>query len=449
MIKEENSFDAILSINLKYEDFRENAEKSLHSAKQKMNLPGFRPGKVPVSIAKNYFWENIVREEIEKKLAASIQDYFKSNDIEILKPVFPVSSDIELDLKNYTEHEFSYEIGIQEKINIDIAALPKNINYFDVRIEDHNLEEEIEKIRDAYGEHTHPEMIENNDDITVNLEFTELNQDKEIFDGGLKQKALKKLSEVPEALKTFLIGKKNDEVFDVNIDDVFATRQDLSDFLKIEKLTADDLNQNFRIQIFAIHLHQKAELNEVLFSRFSEGKAKTIDEFRQDVREMLENSYKRNSDNQLNDDIYKHLLEEVHLTLPEKYFNRLFDKEYEEKKNKFKEDELEKEKKNFSDKIKWAVITDHLAKSFSIEASEKEIVEEAYYYISSLYFQYGIRDIKPDKMTQQIREFLKNQDNASHMQERVITGKVLDKIKTESNFEHKEITLDEFKKIIH
>ena len=68
LIREENSNDAVLSIFLRYEDIRENAEKSLHSAKQKMNLSGFRKGKIPNSIAKKYVWEKIVKDEIEKKL---------------------------------------------------------------------------------------------------------------------------------------------------------------------------------------------------------------------------------------------------------------------------------------------------------------------------------------------------------------------------------------------
>ena len=99
LTRAENNQDAILSVLLNYEDIREAAEKNLHTAKQKMNLPGFRKGKIPLTIAKNYLWEGIIKEELEKKLEESINDYFKTNNIDILKPVIPIESDVVMDLK--------------------------------------------------------------------------------------------------------------------------------------------------------------------------------------------------------------------------------------------------------------------------------------------------------------------------------------------------------------
>lgn len=61
--------------------------------------------------------------------------------------------------------------------------------------------------------------------------------------------------------------------------------------------------------------------------------------------------------------------------------------------------------------------------------------------------QYGMRDINPDQMSQQIKDYLKNPENAQFIRRRVINGKVIVRIKTDLNFEKTEITLDNFKKL--
>lgn len=449
LIREENGLDALLSIRLDYEDIQENAEKNLHTAKQKMNLPGFRKGKIPVSIAKNYLWEGIIRDELEKKLEESINDYFKTNEIDFLKPLLPIETDEQIDLKNFSGHEFKYEVGLINKFEVEPLDLLKGLKLYDIQIGETEINEEIAKIQDSYGEFIQPELVENNPEMRIYAEFSELNQDHEMMEEGLKQKISKKLNEIPEKLSLVLIGKKKEETFDINIDEIFDSREALADFLKIEKLTAEDLSAIFRITVLSIYLHTKAELNEVLFKKFTEGKASNYEEFVAELSKMIKDSYKRNSENKVFDEIYETLLKEVNCKLPEKFTDKLFEKQHEEhsKEHEHTEDQLSEEKTAFIKQMQWSVITDYLAKKTGLEATEQDIIREAYIYISSMYLQYGIRDIQPEKISQTIREFLKNPDNALMMKERFLSGKVLENIKNDLNLTPIEISLEEYKKL--
>ena len=449
LIREENSNDAILSILLRFEDIRESAEKSLHTAKQKMNLPGFRKGKIPTQVAKNYIWEGVIKDEIEKKLEQSIKEYFKTNEIEILKPVLPIESKAEIDLKNYSEHDFQYQIGIIDKLDFEPSTLLTGIKLYQVKINENDIDVEIEKIRHTYGEYLNPETIDDQDELSIYLEFTELTTENEIMEAGLAQKISKKLTELPDNFRKILIGKQKDETIDVLMDDLFSTREELAEFLKIEKLAAEDLSPNFRIKIISIHLHKIAELNESLFTRFTEGKAKTYEDFRSQITELMNDTYKRNSENRIYEDIHQMILNNLELKLPEKFVTTLFEKEHEhhDHKETQTEEALNIEKENFKKQVKWAVIIDYLANKYAIEVVEQDILRETYYYISSYYMQYGIRDIKPDEMTKQIKEYLKNQDNVMMMKERFTSSKVLEKTKSVLTFDETEITLDDFKKL--
>lgn len=447
--REDNNLDALLSVILEFEDIRTDAEKNLHAAKQKMNLPGFRPGKVPLSIAKNYLWEKVIGEELEKKLETSINEYFKTNNLELLKPLFPVETEEKIDLKNFTSHEFKYEIGLLDPIEIEPLNYLREIKLYDIQPDKEDINLEIEKIRESNGEFIRPESIEDISDLRVYGEFTELSLENEIMEEGLKQKFSKSLSEIPDKLKNVIIGLKTNETTDVNIDEIFGSRDEMADFLKIEKLTADDLSMKFRINIISIYLHKKAELNEDLFKRFTEGKASNFEDFFSEVSKMMKDTYNRNAENKVFDEIYKTLMDKLDIRLPEKYTDKLFTTQHEhhdhDKGEQESEEKLKEEREKFISQMKWSVISDNLSKKFEIQADDKEIIKEAYLYISMLYYQYGIRDIKPDKISKDIKEFLKNPDNTMQMKERVISGKLLDKIKNDLNLKPVEISVQDYK----
>ena len=321
------------------------------------------------------------------------------------------------------------------------------IKQYDIKIEEADIDEQIEMIRETYGEHKHPDIVEDESHTSLYLEVTELNQNLEIIEGGVAKKISKKIDEIPESFKQLITGKKKNDSIEINIDELFPSRQAVAEFLTIDKLAADDLNQNFRVNIISINQNIKAELNEELFSKFTDGKAKTYDEFRNDARELLENAYNQESIKFLDDKIFHTLLGKIDIILPEKYIDHLFEKEFAEKNENYAAENLEKDKLNYKESIKWSTITDYLFKKFNIEITEKDIVEETYYYISNIYMQYGMRDINPDQMSQQIKDYLKNPENAQFIRRRVINGKVIVRIKTDLNFEKTEITLDNFKKL--
>jgi trigger factor len=446
--KDQNKIDAVLTVNIQLSDFEEEANKSLQKAKNKLNLPGFRPGMIPKDVAKKYLWDSIVVQELEKKLETSIDEYFNTNDLQIIRPLLPIKSEKEIDPKKDTEFEFNYHLGLIEEFSYELSEILKSHKLYTVKISQKDIDQEIELIRSTSGIHTHPEQIDDDVDVTVTLIFSELDSNNEILEGGVKQRVHKKLADLPPSIKEILIGKKAKEDVNVKIKDLIKDVNILTDLLNIEKLTVEDLSNDFRINIQSIHHEVPAELNQELFEKATQGKAKNFEEFKAEVEAMMENMYDRQANTILSDEIMKSMLEKIEIKMPLKFLDLLFNEEFADKIKDFSADDLKNQRSEFERKIKWSLIIQDYSKKNTIEVTEQEIVEEAYMFISATFYQYGLPQMDQDKMTEYLNNYLQKQENVLYVKERVLVKKMFEAIKSGISFEKKEVTLDKFKKLM-
>ena len=90
----------------------EELDKRYSEMKNKVNLPGFRPGKVPVSIIKKRFGQNVVSEVLDKIINDTLTSAVKEKK---LKP----SVQPKVDIKNFEEGkdlEFSVSFQLMPEI---------------------------------------------------------------------------------------------------------------------------------------------------------------------------------------------------------------------------------------------------------------------------------------------------------------------------------------------
>ncbi|MEA3497225.1 MAG: trigger factor [Bacteroidota bacterium] len=446
--KDENNLDAILTVNIKLEDIEEDTLKSLKKQKQQLNIPGFRKGKIPLGVAKKYLWEGLVKENLEKKLEKSIDDYIKKEEVEILKPLLPIANDKAIDLKSDKEFEFNYDIGIVENLEIDTQTVLKNIKKYEISIEKEDLEKEIDIIRNTFGKHTQPETIEDNKNIRLYLEFFELDEKEEKLEKGITKKTSKNVSDLPEKFKKELLGKKNEETIKINIDTTFNNRKEFAKFLEIEILEADDANATFEVEIISIHLQEKATMDEELFKKATQDKASNLEDFNKEITSTLEKMNERSCLELLTKDIHTAVMEKADIKLPIKFIDKLFEFEIEEKKKDLTEEELQKERINFKNRLKWSLITDFIAKENKIEVTNEEISKESYNYVINMYMQYGMQP-QPDQMEDVLKEFLQKKENINYIQETIVVKKVMDIIIKNNEFKTKSISSENFKTLIN
>ena len=95
-IKNKDKLTVEWNVTIPAKVINDELNKKYYDLKNKVNLPGFRPGKVPVSIIKKRYSQNIISETLDKLINESLTKEVRDRK---LKP----SVQPKVDIKNYEE----------------------------------------------------------------------------------------------------------------------------------------------------------------------------------------------------------------------------------------------------------------------------------------------------------------------------------------------------------
>ena len=81
--------NGLMTLTVEEADYKDNVEKTLKNYRKKANMPGFRPGMVPMGMIKKQFGTTAKVDEINKLLGEEIYKYVKDNNIQMLGEPLP------------------------------------------------------------------------------------------------------------------------------------------------------------------------------------------------------------------------------------------------------------------------------------------------------------------------------------------------------------------------
>ena len=84
-----DELNAILRVTLEPEDYRERVESSIKNYQKKAQMPGFRPGKIPVGMIRKMYGKSILVDEINRILNDSIMGYIREQSLDIIGQPLP------------------------------------------------------------------------------------------------------------------------------------------------------------------------------------------------------------------------------------------------------------------------------------------------------------------------------------------------------------------------
>ena len=75
--------NGLLTLTVEEADYKENVEKTLKDYRKKANIPGFRPGMVPMGLIKKQFGTSVKMDAINKLVGEQIYKYVQDNKIQM------------------------------------------------------------------------------------------------------------------------------------------------------------------------------------------------------------------------------------------------------------------------------------------------------------------------------------------------------------------------------
>jgi len=239
-------------INVTPEDYTPRVDKVIREYKQKANMPGFRPGKVPTGLIKKMYGKHITVEEINKILSEELSKYITENKINVLGEPLPSESDQkEIDWENDTTFEFSFDLGLSPEFEIKLSEALK-IPYYTIEPDQEMISKQIEDYARRLGSYSEVSSIEG--DVLVHGNFTEVDESGKPVENGLTTEDGSFLTQVikSEDIKKSLTGLKPEDKVKININEAFPNQADVASMLKTDKNNLSEMSSYFEFMISKI-----------------------------------------------------------------------------------------------------------------------------------------------------------------------------------------------------
>ena len=430
-----------LSITLQKEDYLPSFEKSLKDYSKKANIPGFRKGMVPAGLIKKMYGSSLFTDEVLRTVDKEIFKYLEEEKLDIFAQPLPVDMNLQqLDVNSPAAYTFTFEVGMKPAVQLPNLA-SESLKRYKVTITDEMLEEEVERLRNRYGNMTEPETVEG-DDTVLNVTFIETDAEGNEKEGGIRKDNSILVKYFTESFRPKLIGLKKDDTIQLSLDEAFDGKEKewiLQD-LGIDSAT----DRHFKLQITKLGLVEPRELNEEFFTQlFPNEEVKTEEDFRNRIREELQKQWDAESKNQLQHSLYHVLLDHTTIEFPEAFLKRWLKTQSGEGKEPKTDEQVEEEFPTFINQLKWTLIMDELQKQGNVQVQQDDVRQFARQQLFG-YMGMAAMDEEQDWVRDYIDRMMKDRKYVEDAYNRIQTQKIFDWAETQVNAVETPVSKEEF-----
>ena len=127
--------NGLLTMKVSKEDYEPAVTKSMKDFRKKAQLPGFRPGQVPMSILQKRFGNEVKAEELQKLVSKELFNYIREQKVNMLgEPLSNEEKQKPMDFTNDEEFEFVFDIALAPEMDATISS-KDTVNYYDISAE--------------------------------------------------------------------------------------------------------------------------------------------------------------------------------------------------------------------------------------------------------------------------------------------------------------------------
>lgn len=440
-----------LTLKLEKSDYLPSFEKVLKDYSKKANIPGFRKGMVPSGLIKKMYGPSLFTDEVLRSVDRELVKYIETDKLNIFAQPLPLEMDIrQLDVNNPADYTFHFEIGMKPEFTLPELNKAKTTRYV-VAVTDEMIDSEITRLQNRYGNMKDLDVVSTDENV-LNVQFTEVDENINEKEGGIKKDNSLLVKYFKEDFRSSLQGKTINDYFVVQLDKAFDDKElewILND-LGLDKNDITAAQRHFKIQITKIGLLEKKELNEEFYSQLYPGQEiKTQDVFRNKIKEEIQAYWDGQASNQLQHQVYHELLDHTEINFPEEFLKKWMKTQKDSAADQppKTDEEVEKEFPSFLNQLKWTLISDKIVQENTIQVQPDEIRVFAKQQLFSYMGSGNLSDDQP-WVNDYIEKMMKDRKYVEDAYTRIQTQKIFEWGETKVNPELKDITADEFTKMV-
>ena len=440
--------NGLLTITLEPSDYQEPVAKKLKEIRKKAQLPGFRPGMVPMGLIKKQFGMNVKMEEVNRLMSDAINKYLTENKVKVLGNILPNEEKQKpQDMAGEGTLEFFFDVAVAPEFKVELTNKDK-IDFYNIKPDDKLIDEQVRMFAAQSGTFVEAQEWSGNDTLVGDLR--QLDADGNTLEGGITTEGGQVMPSYikDEEQKKKFDGAKPGDIIIFNPKKAYPDNDaEVAGLLKMKKEEVKELESDFSFQITTIRHFEPAEINEELFKKVFGDDVKDEADFRKRIATGLQAQLAGNGNFKFMQDLRKYLEEKIgDVTMPEAILKRVM-----LDNNKDKENAQELVEKNFAEAIKdlkWHLIKEQLVEQTGIKVEDNDMKSIARDHVRQQFAQYGMNEVPDDLLEQYAEQQLKDKDTQAQYVEQIIDQKLVPALKQMVKLNVKDVTLDEFKKII-
>lgn len=437
--------NGLLTITVEEADYQASVEKTLKDYRKKANYPGFRPGMVPMGLIKKQFGASAKMDAINKLIGEQIYKYMQDNKIQMLGEPLPSEKQEAQDLEKPAPYTFAFDIAVAPEFKIELNGHNK-IDHYTITVDDALIDRQVDMFASRSGSYEKAESYEDNDMLKGDLR--ELDEQGNTKEGGVTVEAASILPNYikDEAQKALFNGAKLGDIITLNVSKAFENEAEIASLLKVERDRVKDIKSDFSYQITDIQRYKKHPVDQELFdSLFGKDTVKSEKEFREKIAEGLKEQLAVDADYKFILDVRAYCEKKVgKLEFPDALLKRIMLNNNKDKGEEFVEKNYEQSVKELT----WHLIKEQLVADNQIKVNDEDVLNAAKETARVQFAQYGMNNVPDEYVENYAKEILKKRENVDGLVDRAVDIKLTDALKKVVKLNEKEISLDDFNKMM-
>ncbi len=428
-----DALNAVVKVDIAKEDYSDQVEKILTDYRKSANIPGFRKGHVPMTMVKKQYGKAVLVDEVNKLLQDALKKYMMEEKLDVLGSPLPKSQDdLDWDADSFS---FEFELGLAPKFEVDLKGA-EPITQYAIVADDKMIDDQIDHIQKQYG------TLVGEDIVTQDSEITGIfvSEEKDV-----NNKATFTLDKIKStSAEKSLTGAKVGDVLTLPTKDLFKDDHDLMSFLKIAHEDAHELDVDVTLTIEEVNKRELAELDQDLFDKlFGKDVVTSVTELKAKIKEDSEKQFGQQGDQKFLNDVTEYLVEHTKFDLPATFLQKWMQTAGE---NQLDADQAKEEYENSEKSMRYQLIEGKLIETYDLQVVFEDLKEFAKDMIKVQMAQFGQMDPQDKELEDIAARILSNRDEVKRLSEQLMSQKLLELYKTETNLKVKEITYDDFVK---
>ena len=433
-----DALNAKIVVTIDRTDCDNDVNTKLKEYKRKANVPGFRPGMVPMGLVQKMYGKYVFVEVLNQKLSDGLYNYIKDNNINILGEPLPSADQKEFDFENGSSFEYVFDVAIAPEVDAKTK-----IPFYDIAVTDKMVDDQVQSYAGRFGSYFPAEVAEERDMIKGAVK--EVAGDVEVEDAVLCPAYIKEAKQ----RKLFIGAKVGDKVTFSPAKAYENNETEIASFLKIDKEKVMGLSEKFEFTIREITRYVDSPVDQSLFDKvFGKDVVKNVEDFRVKVKDELTATFAENANYRFALDAKEVLLKKnAKVAFPEAFLKRWLLEKNDNKDKNLTPEKVDAEFPAMLEELKWQLICDKIASENDVKIDEEDVLEESRRATRAQFAQYGMGSVPDELIENYAKETMQRKEARTHLAERALETKIVGVIKSKVKVEQKSISVEDFGKL--